>query len=158
MSADTTNPSTGNNWSPSGSAIGKTPQNVQGRVDALKDKVGDALDKGKSGITDSVHAAGDSLSTDVAKLRQDITAIQQTLSKFASEAGGEAFKTAQNVGSAVASQVGDAATEMASAAKAQAKSIASEVESMARNNPLGTIGVTLLLGVIIGMISRGGRA
>ena len=32
------------------------------------------------------------------------------------------------------------------------------MENMARKNPLGTIGATLLVGVVIGMMSRGGRA
>jgi ElaB/YqjD/DUF883 family membrane-anchored ribosome-binding protein len=158
MSADMTNPSAGNNWSQSGGAAKKNVQPVQDRVDALKDKVGDALDRGKSGIAESAHAAGDSLSNDVAMLREAMAAIQATLSKFASEAGGEALKTAQNVGSAVGSQVGDAASEMASAAKAQAKTLATELENVTRNNPLATIGATLLVGVIIGMISRKGRA
>jgi ElaB/YqjD/DUF883 family membrane-anchored ribosome-binding protein len=158
MSAASTNPSAGNDWSQSSSAADKNPQTAQGRVDALKDKVGDTLDRAKSGIATSANAAGDSLSTDISKLREDLAAIQRTLSNFALEAGGEAVKTAQNVGSAVASHVGDAANEMASAAKAQAKTIATEVESMARNNPLQTLGVALLVGVIIGMISRRGRA
>lgn len=153
--SDTTRQSTGNNWAQSGSPANKGNQNTQGRVDALKDKVGDALDRGKSGIADSVHATGDSLADDMAKLRQDMATIQQTLSKFVSEAGGEAVKTAQSVGSAVASQVSEVATDMANSAKEQAKTFASEMENMARRNPLGTIGATLLVGVVIGMMSRG---
>jgi ElaB/YqjD/DUF883 family membrane-anchored ribosome-binding protein len=46
---------------------------------------------------------------------------------------------------------------MASSAKEQAKTLVSKVENMARRNPLGTIGATLLAGVVIGMMSRGGR-
>ena len=94
----------------------------------------------------------------MAKLRADISSIQQTLAQFASQAGGQAFKTAQTVGNVVASQIGDVATDVASATKEQVKTFASELEVMARKNPLATIGVTLLTGVIIGMISRGGRA
>ncbi len=129
---------------------------------ALKDKVADALDRGRSGVAESAQAAGDSLQQDVAKLREDMAAIQQTLAKFASEAKGEAIKTAKNVGSAVASQAGDAASqvgevaaEYAAAATQQVKTFASEMENMARKNPLGTIGATLLVGVVIGMMSRG---
>jgi ElaB/YqjD/DUF883 family membrane-anchored ribosome-binding protein len=156
MSSESSNtPGTG--WPQSGGAS-KVNQAPQSRTDALKTDVGNALERGRSGIADSAQAAGDSLSSDVAKLRADIAAIQQTMSKFASQAGGEAVKTAQSVGSAVASQIGDVATEMASATKEQAKTFASELENMARKNPLGTIGATLLVGVIIGMMSRGGRA
>jgi ElaB/YqjD/DUF883 family membrane-anchored ribosome-binding protein len=158
--SDTSRSSGGTNWPQQGG--NKPAQNAAKGVEAIKDKVGDALDRGKSGLADSAYAAGDSLSDDVAKLRSDMAAIQKTLSKFASEAGNEAMKTAQNVGSAVASQVGDvasqvgsAASEYASQASQQVKTFASEMETMARKNPLGTIGATLLVGVVIGMMSRG---
>jgi ElaB/YqjD/DUF883 family membrane-anchored ribosome-binding protein len=143
------------NSRPQQNSLGAT--GTSGRVDALKDDVANALDRGRANIAASASAAGDSLTADVAKLREDMAAIQQTLSKLAASAGGEAVKTAQSVGSAVASQVGDVASEMASTAKEQAKTLLSEVESMARRNPLGTVGATLLVGVIIGMMSRGGR-
>jgi ElaB/YqjD/DUF883 family membrane-anchored ribosome-binding protein len=149
------NSSFSGNARPQQNSLGAT--GTSSRVDALKDNVADALDRGRSGIAASAGTAGDSLSTEVAKLREDMAAIQQTLSKFATSAGSEAFKTAQNVGSAVASQVGDVASEMASSAKEQAKTLVSEVENMARRNPLGTVGATLLVGIIIGMMSRGGR-
>jgi ElaB/YqjD/DUF883 family membrane-anchored ribosome-binding protein len=89
------------------------------------------------------------------RLREDIATIQKTLAKFTSDSSGEVLKTAQNVGSAVASQVGEVASEVAATAKEQAKTFASELENMARKNPLGTIGATLLAGIVIGMMSRG---
>jgi len=133
-------------------------QAAQSRVETLKSDVGSALDRGRSGIADSAQVAGENLNSDMTKLRADISSIQQTLAQFASQAGGEAVKTAQSVGTAVSSQIGDVASEVASATKEHAKTFASELENMARRNPLGTIGVTLLAGVIIGMITRGGRA
>jgi hypothetical protein len=63
---------------------------------------------------------------------------------------------------AAASQVGDAASgaadtgaDLAASAKQHARTLASELEAMARRNPLGTIAGTLMVGVIIGMMSRG---
>ena len=126
----------------------------QGRAQpaaGFKDQVTDALDRGRSGIAELADTASDNLSRDVAKLREDLAQMQKTVSKFASDAGGEAYKAVQDVGSAVASQVGDAA----STAKEQIKTVASEIETMTRRNPLGAIGATLLVGVIIGMMSRG---
>ena len=117
----------------------------------FKDQLSDALDRGRSGIANSAQTASDNLSRDVAKLREDLAKMQETVSTFASDAGGEAYKTAQNVGAAVASQVG----EVASTAKEQVKTVASEIETMTRRNPLGAIGATLLVGVVIGMMSRG---
>jgi ElaB/YqjD/DUF883 family membrane-anchored ribosome-binding protein len=161
MNAQTPSSAAGNTFSQAGKAADKITQNAETRYEATKEKVGDALDRGRSGITDSAQAAGDSLSQDMAKLREDMTAIQQTLSKFASEAGGEAMKAAQSVGATVASQVSGAASDVAAGAKdvaasaaESAKTFASELEGMARRNPLGTIGATLLVGVVIGMMSR----
>jgi hypothetical protein len=51
--------------------------------------------------------------------------------------------------------VADAGSELASSAKEHAKTFASELEGMARRNPLGTIAGALLVGLIIGMMSRG---
>jgi ElaB/YqjD/DUF883 family membrane-anchored ribosome-binding protein len=66
------------------------------------------------------------------------------------------------VSQTVASQVGDAASgvadagsELASSAKEHAKTFASELEGMARRNPLGTIAGVLAVGVIVGMMLRG---
>ena len=88
--------------------------------------------------------------------------LQETVAKFAAEAGGEAASTARSVGQAVASEVGSAASgiaeagaQMASTAKEQVKTFASELEAMARKNPLGTIAGTLVAGIVIGMMSRG---
>jgi hypothetical protein len=74
---------------------------------------------------------------------------------------GEAAKTVRRVSQTVASQVGtvagavaDAGSELGSSAKEHAKTVASELEAMARRNPLGTIAGALLVGVIIGMMSR----
>ena len=39
-------------------------------VERLKDKVGNALDRGKSGIAESASAARDSLANDLARLRE----------------------------------------------------------------------------------------
>ncbi len=49
-------------------------------------------------------------------------------------------KTAQNIGQTVASQASDMATSAMNSAQQQAKTFASELEGMARRNPLGTIG------------------
>jgi ElaB/YqjD/DUF883 family membrane-anchored ribosome-binding protein len=128
----------------------------------LKDNVSDAIGRGGAGIAQAAQGASENLASDVGKLRADIASMQQTLSKFLSQAGGEAAKSARDVGQAVASQVSsatgglvDASAEMASQAKDQMKTFASELETMARKNPLGTLAATLVAGVVIGMMTRG---
>jgi ElaB/YqjD/DUF883 family membrane-anchored ribosome-binding protein len=128
------------------------------------DRIGDALDRGKSGLADSANTAGSDLAEDMRNLRSDVAKMQQTISKFASEVGAQTSRTASEVGSTVAGQVGAAANEVAkggaeiaASATAQAKTFASELEDMARKNPLGTLAGTLLVGVVLGLITRGNR-
>jgi ElaB/YqjD/DUF883 family membrane-anchored ribosome-binding protein len=98
----------------------------------------------------------------MSNLRRDVANLKDTFARLASQAGVEAAKTARNMSQTVASQVGSAAggvadvgSELASSAKQHAKTFASELEAMGRRNPLGTIAAALLIGVIIGMMSRG---
>jgi ElaB/YqjD/DUF883 family membrane-anchored ribosome-binding protein len=98
------------------------------------------------------------------QLSRDVASLKDTFSLLVSQAGGEAAKKMRNMGEAVASQVSDTASgvadtgsDLASSAKHRATTFASELEAMARRNPLGTIAGTLLVGVIVGMMSRGRR-
>ena len=108
------------------------------------------------------QVAPDGLSAEMSKLRRDVASLKDTFARLASQVGGEVAKTARSMSQTVASQVGsarsgvtDAGSELASAAKEHAKTFASELEGMARRNPLGTIAGALLVGVIIGMMSQG---
>ena len=113
----------------------------------------------REGVADT---ARDSLQEDVSSLRADMTKLHDTLSRFMSEAGGQAARTARSVGQAVASQVGSTATglaatgsEIASSATDQLKTFATELEGIARKNPLGALAGALALGIAIGLIVRG---
>jgi len=72
----------------------------------------------------------------------------------ASDIAGAASDTAKKV----TSDVADKASNIASAASEQAKTFASELERKGRANPLGTIAGALLVGVVIGLLGRGGRS
>ena len=128
---------------------------VAAQANNLKDNVSDRLDRGATKIASQVDSASGDLKEDMRKLKEDMASIQQTLTKLASNAGSEAYKTAQSIGSTVASQVSDMASQAAAGAQEQAKTFASELEGMARRNPFGTIGGTLVVGILIGMMSRG---
>ena len=60
---------------------------------------------------------------------------------------------ADQVGS-VATNYADKGAEMTSAASEQAKTVTTELEGMARRNPLGTIAAAVLIGVFIGLLGR----
>src|SRR5215471_5811878 len=96
------------------------------------------------------------------ELRQDITSLKNTLSRFATQSGDDATKTVRGASQTLAAQVGSAAsgvadmsTDLATSAKEHAKTFASELEGMAKRNPLGTLAGALVVGVVIGLMSRG---
>ena len=119
--------------------------------------------------TTSAHTEDDVVRSDIlgetlSQLSRDVASLKDTFSLLVSQAGGEAAKKMRNMGEAVASQVSDTASgvadtgsDLASSAKRHATTLASELEAMARRNPLGTIAGSLLVGVIVGMMSRGRR-
>jgi ElaB/YqjD/DUF883 family membrane-anchored ribosome-binding protein len=95
---------------------------------------------------------------------RDVASLKDTLTRFAAQVGDVGTKTARNVSQTMGSQMGsatsglvDTGSDLASSARERTKSFASELESMTRRNPLGTIAGALLVGVIIGMMSRGRR-
>jgi ElaB/YqjD/DUF883 family membrane-anchored ribosome-binding protein len=109
-----------------------------------------------------VGAVPDRLTEDVSSLRADINKMHDILSKFVSEAGGQAARTARNVGHTVASQVSTTAgglatssADVASSATEQLKTFAAELEGIARKNPLGALAGALAVGIVIGLIVRG---
>jgi ElaB/YqjD/DUF883 family membrane-anchored ribosome-binding protein len=120
------------------------------------------MSRSTPGHVEPEHVAPDGLSAEMSNLRRDVASLKDTFARLASQAGGEVAKTVRGMSQTVASQVGsttsgvtDAGSEIASAAKEHAKTLVSELEVMARRNPLGTIAGALLVGVIIGMMSRG---
>ena len=115
-----------------------------------------------SASSDGDHVRRDGFAETLSQLSRDVASLKNTFALFASQVGGEAAAAVRNMGEAAASQVGDAAggvadsgSDIASSAKQHAKTFTSELEAMARRNPLGTIAGTLMVGVIIGMMSRG---
>jgi ElaB/YqjD/DUF883 family membrane-anchored ribosome-binding protein len=97
----------------------------------------------------------------LSELRQDMASLKSTISRFASQAGDDAAKTVRGAGQTLAAQVASAAggvadmsSDLATSAKEHAKTFASELEGMARRNPLGTIAGALVVGVVLGMMTR----
>ena len=57
-------------------------------------------------------------------------------------------------GQAAVSQAGTAASEMAESATRQMTTFASELESIAKRNPLGALAGAVMVGVLIGLMAR----
>lgn len=112
--------------------------------------------------SDGDHVRREGFGETLSQLSRDVAGLKDTFALLASQAGGEAAKAMRNMSEAAALQAGDAASgvadttsDLAASAKQHAKTFASELEAMARRNPLGTIAGTLMVGVIIGLMSRG---
>jgi ElaB/YqjD/DUF883 family membrane-anchored ribosome-binding protein len=94
-------------------------------------------------------------------LQHDLNNLKDTVMRFISHASDEATKSAREITSNVTEQMSGVASDMAgkganmaSAASQQAKTLASEIEGMARRNPLGAIAGAVVIGVLIGMMGR----
>jgi ElaB/YqjD/DUF883 family membrane-anchored ribosome-binding protein len=131
------------------------------RGSAASPSISESVNRGKDAIGSAASEAMNSASSDLQSLRIDLNNLKDTVAKFVSQAGGEAAKSARDVTSNVAGQVGtvasglaDRGADLASAASTQAKSIASELENMARRNPLGAIAGAVMVGVLIGLMGR----
>jgi ElaB/YqjD/DUF883 family membrane-anchored ribosome-binding protein len=123
--------------------------------------VTNSLARGKDAVGAAAADAIDEAAADLKALRHDLNNLTGTVMKFISQAGHEATKSAREITSNVAGQVGSAAADMAdkganvaSATTEQAKTFAAEFESMARRNPLGAIAGAVMVGVLIGMLRR----
>ena len=104
---------------------------------------------GSSGRT----TTGD-VNADLNNLRSDFNALKDSVTDYISKSSSDALDSAKKATSDVANK----ASDLASAASEQAKTFASELERMGRNNPLGAIAGAVLVGVVIGLIGRGGRS
>jgi ElaB/YqjD/DUF883 family membrane-anchored ribosome-binding protein len=123
--------------------------------------VTNSLARGKDAVGAAAAEAMDQASADLKALRNDLNNLTDTVTKFISQAGNEAAKSAREISSNVAGQVGSVASDVAdrganiaSATTQQAKTFATELENMARRNPLGAIAGAVMVGVLIGMMGR----
>jgi ElaB/YqjD/DUF883 family membrane-anchored ribosome-binding protein len=127
--------------------------------------VGESLNRGKDAIEAAASEAMTAAAADLQAIRNDLSNLKDTLARFMAQASSEAAKSARDVSSSVAGQVkdavGDVADELAdkgtqfvSTAGEQGKTLAAEIEAMARRNPLGALAGALAIGFLIGVWGR----
>src|SRR5580692_7631141 len=68
---------------------------------------------------------------------------------------GDAFDRGQAAVSNASGAANDMANDLAETANRQMKTLASELEVMARRNPLGTIAGAMVIGFLAGFVARG---
>lgn len=140
---------------------GQHKDNLRGGVSAAAASVADTMERGKEAIGTAAADAVNTAGSEFQSLRNDLNSLKDTVTKFVSETGSDAAKSAREITSHVAGQVGDAASgladkgaEVAGAVTGQAKTLASELENMARRNPLGAIAGAVVVGLLIGTMGR----
>jgi ElaB/YqjD/DUF883 family membrane-anchored ribosome-binding protein len=136
-------------------------ENSRNSNEAAGTAISDSLARGKDGVGAAAKDAMNSAGSDLQSLQADLNGLKETVTKFMSEAAGQAAKTAREVSSQVTSRVSHVASDladrgsaMASTATEQAKTFASELEGMARRNPMGAIAGAVLVGIMIGVLGR----
>ena len=136
-------------------------ENLRNSNEGTRPGVSDAFARGKDAVGAAAKNAMNSAGSDLQSLQADLNGLKETVTKFMSEAADQAAKSAREVSTHVASRVSDVAGDladrgsaMASTASEQAKTFASEVESMARRNPMGAIAGAGLVGIMIGLLGR----
>ena len=136
--------------------------------DAKPVSVSESLNRGKDAVGTAANEAMTAAASDLQAIRNDLNSLKDTLARFVTRASSEAARSARDVSSSVSGQVKDARDTvggvagdladrgMAFAATAgqQTKTLAAELEAMARRNPLGTLAGALAIGFLIGLWGR----
>jgi ElaB/YqjD/DUF883 family membrane-anchored ribosome-binding protein len=140
---------------------GQFKDSPRGGAGGSGSSISESVTRGKEAIGTAATEAMNSAGSDLQALRADLNSLKDTVATFMSKAGNETAKSAREVTSTVAGQVGgvasdlaDKGAEMASAVTEQAKSFASELENMARRNPIGALAGAVMIGVLIGLMGR----
>jgi ElaB/YqjD/DUF883 family membrane-anchored ribosome-binding protein len=123
--------------------------------------IANSMRRGKEAVGAAAAEAMESGGIDLKALQDDLNNLKDTVTKFISRTGNEAAKSAREITTNIAGQVGSVASDiadkganMATVATNQAKAFGTELENMARRNPLGAIAGAVIVGVLIGMMGR----
>jgi ElaB/YqjD/DUF883 family membrane-anchored ribosome-binding protein len=123
--------------------------------------IANSMSRGKEAVGAAAAQAIESGGIDLKALQDDLNNLKDTVTKFISRTGNEAAKSAREITTNIAGQVGSVASDiadkganMATVATNQAKVFGTELENMARRNPLGAIAGAVIVGVLIGMMGR----
>lgn len=106
--------------------------------------------------------APDSMNQDILALKADLASLKESIASLTSNAATSTLGVASDAASKVSETVSDAASaiaekssSMASAATKGAQSLSVEVEDLTRRNPLAALAGAVVLGLLLGMASRG---
>jgi ElaB/YqjD/DUF883 family membrane-anchored ribosome-binding protein len=125
--------------------------------EGLRESAADSISRAKEGVSAAASDARESAGADLKALQSDLSHLKETVAKLVSRTGDEAAKSAREIAGQVSTAAGDLAEKganVASVATDQAKSLVTELENVARRNPLGALAGAVVVGVLIGMMGR----
>ena len=126
-------------------------------VDRPGGSVASSMAWGKEGVSIAASEAVDAGGADFKALQSDLSDLKDTVTKFIARAGNETAKSAREIAGqvgAAASDIAERGANVASVTTDQAKNLATELENIARRNPLGAIAGAVIVGVLIGLMGR----
>jgi ElaB/YqjD/DUF883 family membrane-anchored ribosome-binding protein len=125
--------------------------------DSLQESVASSISRGKEAVSTAASDAMDPVGADLKSLQNDLSDLKETVAKLVSRASNEAAKSAREIAGQVSTATSDIAEKganVASVATDQAKTLVTELEDIARRNPLGALASAVVVGVLIGMMGR----
>ena len=125
--------------------------------DNLRESVASSISRGKEAVSTAASDAMDTAGVDLKALQSDLSDLKETVAKLISRASNETAKSAREIAgqvSTAASDIAEKGANVASAATDQAKTLVTELENIARRNPLGALAGAVIVGVLIGMMGR----
>jgi ElaB/YqjD/DUF883 family membrane-anchored ribosome-binding protein len=130
---------------------------TDGFPDGSRESVASSMNRSKEAVSTAASEAMDAGGADLKALQRDLSDLKETLAKFISRTSHETAKSAREIAGQVgtaASDIAEKGANVASVATDQAKTLAAELESIARRNPLGALAGAVIVGVLIGMMGR----
>jgi ElaB/YqjD/DUF883 family membrane-anchored ribosome-binding protein len=128
------------------------------KADSLRESVTSSISRGSEAVGVAASDEIDTAGADFKALQSDLSKLKETVAKLASRAGDEAAKSARQIEGQVSAAASDLAgkkdANVADVATDQAKTLVTELESIARRNPLGALAGAVVVGVLIGMMGR----
>lgn len=139
----------------------RSDTSANGGASGLYASVSESAARGADALSTVAADAMNSAGSELESLRRELNSLKDTVAKYVAQAGNETARTAQEITSNVTAQLGDVAGsiadkggEVASIAAKQVKTLGSDLENMARRNPIGALVGALMVGVLIGMMGR----
>jgi ElaB/YqjD/DUF883 family membrane-anchored ribosome-binding protein len=130
---------------------------VPSKGDSLRESVASSISRGKEAVGTAASDAMETAGADLKALQSDLSDLKDTVAQLASRASDEAAKSAREIAgqiSTAASDLAEKGADVASAATDHAKTLVTELENIARRNPLGALAGAVVVGVLIGMMGR----